>query len=88
MTSTSKKPGEFVIKAKADPRVADHKQASLGGGKKPLKVKLDQSRDTLDAKQVRLGGGKKPFDVKLNQSRNTLDKKQARIGGGRAPLNR
>lgn len=59
MTDVTKKQGEF--KMKIDSSVADGKEVSLGGGKKPMNVKLNQSRSTADKKQVRIGGGRSPM---------------------------
>lgn len=61
MTSITKKQGDIDFKMKVDSSVADGKNVSLGGGRKPLNVKLAQSRSTADKKQVRIGGGRSPL---------------------------
>ncbi len=61
MTSITKKQGDIAIKMKVDSSVVDGKNVSLGGGRKPLNVKLDQSKSTADTKQVRIGGGRAPL---------------------------
>lgn len=61
MTSITKKQGDMAMKMKVDSSVADGKEVSLGGGRKPLNVKLNQSRSTVDKKQVRIGGGRSPL---------------------------
>ncbi|MGD2173559.1 MAG: hypothetical protein PVJ78_12415 [Gammaproteobacteria bacterium] len=86
MTNVTGKSSDFAIKLKADPGMADRKNVSLGGAKKPLRVKLDPCKRTADDKQVRLGGAKRPLKVKLNPSRSTADGKRVKIGGAKAPL--
>ena len=61
MTSITKKQGDIAFKMKVDSSVVDGKNVSLGGGRRPLKVKLGQSRSTADKKQVRIGGGRAPL---------------------------
>ena len=61
MTSVKMKRGNIAMKMKVDSSVADAKNVCLGGGKKPLKVKLGQSKATVDSKQVSIGGGRAPL---------------------------